>query len=68
MDEGSGGSNGLLGKGRIAQVADEVVLGRGAGRERYRIHGADLMGTLPAGGERLSQTPGAAGNHYTHLS
>ena len=33
MDEGVSVSDGLLGEGGIAQIADEVVLGRGAGGE-----------------------------------
>ena len=67
VDEGSGVSDGLMGKGGIAQVADEMFLGGGTGGERNGIHGADLMGGLPAGGERLPQPSGAAGNRDTHL-
>ena len=68
VDDSSGVSDGLLGKRRVTQVADEMFLGRGAGRERNGIHGANLMGVLPVGGERLPQPPGTAGNRYTHLS
>ena len=67
VDEGSGVSDGLLGKGGVVQIADEMFLGWGAGGKRNGIHGADLMGGLPAGGERLPQPSGAAGNRDTHL-
>ena len=67
VDEGVSVGNGLLGKGWITQIADEVVLGRGAGGDGDGIHGADLVGGLPASGERLPQSSGTAGNHYTHL-
>ena len=68
VDDSSGVSGGLCGKGRIAQIADEMFLGRGAGREGNGIHGADLMSALPMGSEHLPQPPGAAGNRDTHLS
>ena len=66
MDENIGVGDGLLGEGGIAQIADEVVLGRGAVGEGNGVHGANLVRAFPVGGECLAQPPGAAGDRYTH--
>ena len=66
VDEDIAVGDGLLGKGGVAQVADKVVLRRGASGEGNGIHSANLVRALPVGGERLSQLPGAAGDRYTH--